>query len=443
MVNHSILVLCATLFCIPAMPDEHWPNFRGPGSRGVSDATDLPVVWDNKKNIAWKVRIPGRAWSSPVIWGDKVIVTNAVTDAETEAPKKGIYSRGNRPKQDSLYRWEVRCYSLSDGELQWSRVALEAKPNMAVHLKNTLASETPAVDAQRIYAFFGSAGVFCYDHSGKLLWKKDLGVFETRKGWGTASSPTIHDHMIFIQCDHDSQSFIVALDQATGEEIWRKEHDGTTSWSTPFIWENTLRTELITTTSERARSFDVTTGKLLWELEGMSSIVCPTSFSAHGLLYISSGFVNDETRPIYAIKPGGVGNISLSGTHATNQFVVWSHQRIGPYNTSPILVGDYLYVLYDRGIFSCFDAHTGALIYRKRLTGVRGQFSASPWSYGGKIFCLNEDGETLVIQAGKTFEALHVNRMDDEMFMASPAMSKGTLVVRGMNHLYGVRKSED
>ncbi len=440
--NYCLHALCLFVVCSPAVADDNWPIFRGPGSRGVSADADLPDVWDTETNIAWKVQIAGRAWSSPVIWGDQVIVTNAVTDAETEKPLKGIYSRGNRPKQESLYRWEVRSYSLRDGELQWSRVALEAMPNMAVHLKNTLASETPVVNAKGIFAFFGSAGLYCYDHSGNLQWKKDMGVFETRKGWGTASSPAIHGDMIFLQCDHDSQSFVVAIDQATGEEIWRSEHEGTTSWSTPYVWDNSARTELITTTSERARSYDVATGELLWELAGMSSIVSPTSFSAHGMLYVSSGFFRDNMRPIYVIKPGAHGDISLAEDETSNEFIKWSNQSIGPYNTSPLLVGDYLYVLYDQGIFSCFDAHTGKQIYKKRLSGPRGQYSASPWAYGDKIFCLNEDGETLVLKTGPEFEALHINRLDNDMFMASPAMSEGTLVVRGMDHLYGIRNPQ-
>lgn len=432
--------LFVLITCGGAAWAENWAGFRGPEARGVSHDADLPDTWSADQNIVWKIKVPGRAWSSPIIWCDRVFITTAVTYTDVEAPKKGLYFGGNRPEpHDAVYTWEVHCYALADGKQLWRKVSHTAKPKSAVHVKNTYASETPATDGKHVYAFFGSAGLYCYDMDGNEVWKKDLGVLHTRYAWGTASSPILHDNKLIVQCDNEGQSFVAAFDKADGKELWRVDRNGGSSWATPYIWKHEGRTELITCATEAVRSYDPDTGKELWWLTGMSSIVITTPFTDSGLLYINSGYVGDRTRPIYAIRPGAAGDISLENRATSNEYVAWSSSNIGTYNPTPVLFDGRLYVLYDRGIMGCFDAKTGKEIYRERLTGGTGQFTTSPWVMGGKVYCANEDGDTWVIEPGDDLKVLRINRLDD-MFMACPAISNGSLVLRGTEYLYCIRK---
>jgi outer membrane protein assembly factor BamB len=376
------------------------------------------------------------------VWGNKVFITTAATEAAMEDARKGLYLGGERPDPpDAIYRWELHCYDLRNGKLIWKKTAVQHKPGSPIHVKNTYASETPVTDGQHIWAYFGSAGLYCFDLNGKLIWKKDLGTFRTRYGWGTASSPAVDSKHVYIQADNEDRSFIVALNKLTGKEAWRVEREENSNWSTPFLWTTAQRSEVVTCGSNKVRSYDPANGKLLWELKGMSVIMIPTPIAAHGLLYVSSGFVGDpRQRPIYAIRPGARGDISIGPEQASSQFIAW-HQRFGgAYNPSPIVYGDYLYVLYDRGIMACFNAKTGKEVYKERVTSQRGQFTSSPWAYDGKIFCLSEYGETYVIKAGPDFKVLRVNELD-EMFMSSPAIVDRSLILRGIDHLYCIRKT--
>ena len=248
---------------------------------------------------------------------------------------------------------------------------------------------------------------------------------------------------LFIINDNDEQSYLVALDAATGERLWRVDRDEGSNWSTPYVWKNDLRTELVTTGSGGVRSYDLD-GRLLWQLSGMSSITIPTPFSGHGLLYVTSGFVLDDHRPVYAIRPGASGDISLTEGKSTNSHIVWSDPKAGPYNPSPILYGDYFYVLLDRGFLTCHDAKTGEQKYKVRIAkeiGGFGGFTASPWAYDGKLFCLNEDGETFVVQAGPEYKLLGMNTLDG-MCMATPGLAHKSLFVRTLTKLYRIGKSE-
>lgn len=433
----STLALVCSSFVATA---DNWPGFRGVDAVGVSSEDGIPNKWSTEQNIAWKVKVPGRAWSSPIVWGDRVIVTTAVTDGQVESPKRGLYFGGERKEPHKhIYRWEVHCYSLKDGTLLWKQLAREAKPQSPIHLKNTYASETPVTDGKYIVASFGSAGLYCYDMQGRPQWQKDLGVFKMLYSWGTASSPVIYGDTVYVQCDNEEQSFLVALDKATGKQKWRVDRTCTSSWSTPYVWVNKKRTELITCAKEGVRSYDPATGKQLWQLRGMSKFVITMPSAGNGMLYVNSGYVGDKVKPIYAIKPGGKGDITLGKNMTSNEYVAWSSSRIGSYNPSPLLLGERLYVLYDRGIFGCFNALTGEEVYKARLTGGTGQFTTSPWSHDGKIFCSNEYGQTWVLKPGDTFKILHMNELD-EMFMASPAIANGALILRGINFLYCVRR---
>jgi outer membrane protein assembly factor BamB len=233
---------------------------------------------------------------------------------------------------------------------------------------------------------------------------------------------------------------MVALNKKTGEQIWRVEREQGTNWATPYIWETGSRTEIITPGTKKVRSYDMD-GKVLWEFSGMSSIAIPTPFSRHGLLYISSGYVGDQHRPVYAIKPGASGDISLKTGETSNNFIAWYQPQAGPYNPSPIVYGDFYYTLYDRGFFTCHDARTGKLVYDKvRIDPGVNAFTSSPWAFNGKIFCLSEDGDTFVIQAGGEYKLLGKNSLD-EMCMATPAIVKGSLIIRTATKLYRIAKN--
>ena len=430
-------LLLLSFFCnqIPAQPN--WPQFRGPGALGVAEDQRLPELWTTNENVAWNIDVPGRGWSSPVIGGNKLFLTTVVSDGATEEPRKGLYFGGERKEPpQSKHHWIVLCYDARSGKEVWRRESFTGTPANQLHLKNTYASETPVIDGARIYAYFGNIGLFTYDLDGHPLWSTNWPAVKTRNGWGSAASPVLHKGRLFLVNDNDEASFVVALDASTGKEIWRKERDEKTNWSTPYIWENEKRTELITTGTKRVRSYDLD-GNLLWEFGGMSSIVIPTPFSGHGLLYVCSGYVGDKIRPVFAIKPGASGDSSLEENETSNQFIAWSQPLAAPYNPSPLLYRDNLYVLFDFGFLSCHDAKTGKQIYEKQRIRPEGNtaFTASPWAYNGKIFALSEDGDTYVFQAGPEYKLLHKNSLD-EMCMATPAIADGKLYIRTLSKLY-------
>ena len=419
------------------LAEANWPQFRGP-SAGVAEDNPLPDTWSTTENVAWKVEIPGRAWSSPIVWGERIFVTSAVSKGRTEMPKKGLYFGGNRDKpSDKTHQWMVYCVDFNTGKILWQKLAHQGVPDHPLHIKNTYASETPITDGQRLYAYFGNIGLFCYDLDGSKLWSKTWKSFKTRYNWGTAASPVLYKDRLFIVNDNEQQSFLVALDKKTGKQIWRVDRDEKSNWATPYIWQNDLRTELITSGKDRVRSYDLD-GGLLWEIGGMSSIVIPTPFAKLGLLYITSGYVGDRKRPLYAVRPGAKGDITLKEGRNSSKFVAWRREKAGPYNPSPIAYGDYLYVLYDRGFLSCYDAATGAEIYTaKRISTGANAFTSSPWANDGKIFCLSEDGDTFVIAAGPNFKVLRSNQLE-EMCMATPAAVRGSLIIRTISKLYRI-----
>ncbi len=435
--RRSFFLAVASVPSLRAASPEHWPQFRGPGSRGVSgDDPSLPDSWSDTKNVAWRSEVPGHGWSSPVVWGDRVFLTSVISSNPIEAPKKGLYFGGNRPEppKDS-HRWMVYCFDFDKGKVVWEKQLHEGVPRTPRHLKNSYASETPVTDGERVYAHFGYLGTYCLDINGKLLWSKPWPPYPVRYGWGTAASPVLHEGRLYIVNDNDEQSFLVALDKKTGQEIWRVKRDEKSNWATPYIWQNERRTEIITTGTNRVRSYDLD-GKLLWEFGGMSSIVIPAPFQEHGLLYVTSGYVGDENRPVFAIRPGASGDISLQDGETSNQYIAWFLPQAGPYNPSPLVYGDYYYTLFDRGFLTCHEAKTGREVYGKqRLEAGAGAFTASPWAYNGKIFCLSEDGDTFVVSAGPEYKQLGKNSLN-ELCMATPAVARGSLFIRTGSRLY-------
>lgn len=415
----------------------HWPGFRGPTARGVAaDNPNLPEKWSRSEGVKWSTGIPGIGWSGPAIWGRKVFVTAVHSDEENEKPKKGLYlGQGRAEPPKGIHHWMLYGLDLDTGEIVWSREAEASRPVIGRHPKNSYASETPVTDGERVYALFGDVGIFCYDLDGKPVWKKRIEPRETLYNYGAAASPVLHGDLLIVIYDNQEDSFIVAYNKRTGEQAWRTERDEISTWATPFVWTNPLRTEIVAPGRTRIRSYDLE-GSLLWEMDGkMSRLVIPSPFASFGMIYITSGYVGDDHRPVYAIKPGASGDISLREGETSNDFVVWYQSKVGPYNPSPIIYGDYYYTLLDRGFITCHDARTGDEIYGRQRIESGATFTASPVAYNGKLFCLSEDGNTYVIKAGPEYELLGKNVLD-ELSLASPAVGRDELLIRTASNLY-------
>jgi outer membrane protein assembly factor BamB len=418
----------------------NWPQFRGPDATGVADGKRLPERWSATENVAWTRELPGRGWSSPVVWGDRVFLTTVINLGQSEEPKKGLYFGGDRPTPpESPHQWQVICLDVTTGNPIWERVVHEGRPEWPIHLKSSYASETPVTDGERVYCHFGNLGLFCFDLEGRPVWEHRLKPLPTRYGWGTAASPVLHRDRLYLVNDNEEDSYLLALDARTGEVVWRVARDEQSNWATPYIWDHGARTEIITPGTGKVRSYDLH-GNLLWSLSGMSSITIATPFQHEGLLYVSSGYVLDPSRPIYAIRPGAAGDISLEEGETSNDFIAWSQPRAAPYNPSSLLYDGRLYVLYDRGLVAAFRADDGSTIYGQQRLPEGRAFTSSPWAYDGKIFCLNEDGVTFVLRAGDEFELLHTNALaDDDMCMATPALAGDRLLIRTAARLYCIQ----
>ena len=449
------IVAMRSLWCIAALlsvhfvvssvassADQQWPQFRGPSAGVAADDPSLPDSWSATENIAWKADVPGIGWSSPIVWGDHVFVTSVVNTGTGEPPKPGLYFGGERPTPTTPHKWMVYDIDFNTGRTRWEREVRAGVPGGPKHLKNSFASETPITDGERVYVYFGNVGLFVFDMNGKAVWQKPIGPFKTRFGWGTGASPVLHQDRIYIVNDNDDQSFLAAFNKRTGEEIWRVNRAEGTNWATPFVWQNAQRTELVTSGTDRVRSYDLS-GTLLWELKGMSSISIPTPFERHGLLFISSGYVGDPLRPAYAIKPGASGDISLKSGETSNKYIAWSSPTLAPYNPTPLVYGDYYYTLLDRGLFLCHDARTGKVVYdRQRITTDIAGFSTSPYAYNGRVFATSEEGDTYVIQAGPEFKVLGKNSLG-EMILASPAIARGSVIMRTATKLYRIARKQE
>ncbi len=435
----SLLVLAWWLPTTARAADD-WPQFRGPAGSGVSANAGLPDTWSASDGVAWKTQIPGRGWSSPIVSGKKIFVTTAIKEGgENEPVAKGLYIGGERPAPKEVHRWMVYCLDLDTGKTVWEKEVHRGVPRQGHHLKNTLASETPVTDGERVYAYFGNVGLFCFDLDGKPLWSKSWESVPTRYGWGTAASPVLHGERVYVVNDNEKHSFLAALDKRTGEQIWRVERDEKSNWATPCVWANGKRTEIVTSGSGAVRSYDLD-GKLLWSFRGMSSINIPTPFAGGGLLFVSSGFVGDKLRPLYAIRPGASGDITLKPDETSNEFIAWSNPVAGPYNTSPLFYEGRVYVLYDRGLVSCLDAKTGTMLYGRERLPKDFAFTSSPWAAGGCVFCLGEDGVCFVLRAGEKFELLRTNKLaSDDMCMATPALVGNRLLIRTDKRLYCIQ----
>ncbi len=320
----------------------------------MSNNADLPERWSATENVAWKREIPGRGWSSPIAWGDRVFLTSVVEEGKNvEPPKKGFF-RAPPTSANAKYQWNVLCLDPNSGKILWQRTVHEGAPFRPTHAKNSFASETPATDGERVYAYFGNVGVFCFDFKGEPVWQQKIEPHRMRFDWGTATSPILHGDRLYILNDNDEDSYLLALDKRTGEKVWRVDRDEKSNWSTPYVWKNAKRTEIVTAGTGKVRSYDLD-GKLLWWLQGMSRITVATPYADGGLLYVSSGFTMDRNRPLYAIRPGSAGDVSLAPGKSGNAAIAWSKPTAAPYIPTTLVYDGRLYVLYDTGTMSALQ----------------------------------------------------------------------------------------
>lgn len=427
---------------VRAAAQDQWPLFRGPGAGVIPDDPALPDRWSETENIRWKTTIPGLGWSSPVVWDDHVFLTSAVSEGKEATPVAGLYDEHDHIKAAAPQHWVVYDIDFKTGKIRWQRELHGGQPPLLRHVKNSFASETPVTDGERLYVYFGSIGLIAaLDFDGKVIWTKQIDAFNTQVELGTGASPALHKDRLYVVNDNTKQSIMVALDKRTGREIWRVNRDEIGNWSTPLVWENDVRTEIITTGTRRVRSYDLE-GKLLWELKGMSELTIPSPFTKLGLLYVSSGYPGGALRPVYAIRPGAKGDISLKEGETNNEFIAWHQPLLGTYNTSALVYDNYYYTLLDRGFLLCHDARTGKQVYgRQRIMAGASGFTASPWAYNGKIFLLSEDGDAFVVQAGPEYKLLGKNSLN-EMPLATPAVLRGSLLLRTTTQLYRIARPE-
>jgi outer membrane protein assembly factor BamB len=594
-----------------------WKQFRGTNNSGVAEDV-VPVAWGQDTHVHWKVRIPGVAWSSPIVSGDKVFVTTAITENQRkpaadftgggfpggpggggpgrfvppqpgqimpaffqerfnltpeqkeqvdkiqndvdaklarlltdeqksqlkDSPQGGRGGGGpgafgrppqpgqilSQPVQETLklnaeqkqqldalqkdvdsrlaklltdeqnnqlkemrdmfgrgpggpggfgggrggrggpggfggfgggsppnvvYRWEIYCLDRATGKVIWKELALEGKPRIPIQQSNTYATETPVTDGERVYAYFGMHGLFCYDFAGKQVWKKDLGSYPISMGHGSASSPVLDGGRLFLQMDNEEKSFLVALDTKTGDELWRVDRDERTNHCSPIVWKNKQRTELVTSGSQKVRSYDPANGKVLWELSMGNGSCHATPVGDNDLLYVgcSPGFGGGggpgggpggppgggSSGGLFAVQAGAKGELSLKTGESANPGLAWSNPRGAPEEASPLVYQGYIYILRKNGgIVTCLDAQTGKQIYRERIPEAR-SFWASPWAAGGNIYCLDDGGTTHVLQPGPEFKVLGKNPLEETSW-ASPAVAGGAVFLRSVDHLYCIQQ---
>lgn len=424
------------LVCSVAISAENWPMWRGPGSQGISKETQLPEDWSPEKNVAWKVEVPGRGHSAPVVWNDRIFLTTAIEGNEVPGAKAVPHMDAGKPflHPDAMganrkHTYKVLAYDGTSGKLLWEQTAWQGTPFDDRHRRSSYASPSVATDGRLLYAYFGAEGVYAYDLNGKPAWKTSVGKVKTL-GLGAASSPVIYEDLVILQCDDDdgSDSAIVALDARSGKERWRTKRPVQVSWSTPVLVNTGTRTELVTNGTEWILAYEPRTGKELWRTKGVESNAIHTPVVGDGVVIVTAGFPAKKT---IAIKPGGTGDVT--GT----SHVLWTYTKGTAYVVSPILYEGLVYLLNDRGVMMALDAKTGEIKYEGGRVPVPASFMGSPVAAGGRLLLTSEDGDTFVIKAGPKHEVLRTNSVGEPVY-TTPAISNGRIYIRGEKHLFGI-----
>jgi outer membrane protein assembly factor BamB len=432
----GLLLVAGLLF------SQNWPQFRGPNASGVAEGGKPPIAFNGVKgeNIRWKTPIPGVAVSSPIVWGEFVFVTTAISSDPQATLRHGLYGDVEPINDSSKHSWKIYCLNKKDGGVIWERTAHEGVPKTKRHPKSSQASCTPVTNGKYIVANFGSEGLYAYDTKGNLVWKQDLGLlnagwfFDPDYEWGLASSPILYRDLVIVQADIQKNSFLAAFRLNDGKQVWKTMRDEIPSWGTPTIYEDRLRPELITHATRFIRGYDPVTGKELWRLSGNSEITAPTPIVANGLIYVTNGYRGIQ--PIYAIRPGASGDISLKEGQEKSDQIAWSSKRGGPYTPTPLVYGDLLYIVSNNGVLSAYEAKSGERLYQQRV-GKGGSYSASLVAADARIYLTSEDGDVYVVKTGRTFELLAENTLG-EVAMATPAISGDLLILRGLKHVFAI-----
>jgi outer membrane protein assembly factor BamB len=468
----SIVSLSAMLVA-PAFPAaaasadaaKHWPQWRGPLANGIAPQGNPPTTWSETENVKWKVKVPGRGMSTPIVWENQIFLQTAIPTGKKVEPaaeeknaaanfSAGVFGQAQQPahapppdgprrrrpggggggggfgrgeKPTEFHQFALLCLDRQTGKTLWQQTVTETVPHEGHHRDHGFASHSPVTDGKLVFGWFGSRGIHCYDLTGKRQWSHDFGDQRTANGFGEGGSPALHGDTLILTWDHEGDDFIVALDKKTGKEIWKQTRDERTTWSTPFVIERDGKAQIITAASGKVRSYDLATGKVLWECGGLGSNVIPTPVTGGGLVFTMSGH---REPALLAIKLGRTGD--LTGTDA----VAWKLTRGTPYVPSPLLLDDKLYFFSgNNATLSCFEAATGkALVDGERLQGPSG-FYASPVSAGGRIYLAGRNGTSLVLKPSDKLEVIANNKLD-EKFDASPAVVGKELFLRGHEYLY-------
>ena len=460
------VLTCVLLLASPTVhgQDTPWPQFRGPDANPVGAHARLADRWSKTENVEWSQPIPGRGWSSPIVMGGRVYVTTVTTEGKSKPPQTGteysneyvaelmkqglsqeevlkrVTERDTELPHEVMLHYFLYCLDLKTGRVEWQKEFYAGRPPGGRHRKSSFASETPVTDGKHVYVYIGNLGLWAFDLQGRQVWKTTLEAYPIYLDFGTGSSPALAGDLLVIVNDNQKQQFIAAFDKRTGKQVWRtnreiggkREPFQKSAWATPYVWRNPRRTEIVTVGPAEAVSYDLA-GKELWRLSGMSLTPIPMPFAYEGLLYLDAG----RGRALFALRPGASGDISLKEGQTSNEFIVWSQPRGGTYLPTPVAYEGGIYALTETGILTRFDAKTGEQTYKSRL-GPGAFFTTSPWAYNGKLFCLDEEGQTHVIAAGKEFKLLHVNALD-EMAQATPALVGERLLIRTESRLYSIR----
>jgi len=421
----------------------NWPSFRGPQASGISEGQNLPLKWNGKtgENILWQTPIPGLAHSSPVVWGNRIFLTTAVSSDPKASFRPGLYGDGDASKDRSQQRWVLYAIDKGSGKIVWEKTAHQGEPLEKRHIKSTYANSTPATDGRIVVTWFGSQGIHAYDFKGRFLWKVDLGRVNMGAydipsyEWGPASSPIIWNDLVIVQCDTQADSFLLALEASTGKTVWKTDREELPSWGTPTVMQTSAGPQLVTNASNFIRAYDPRTGKELWRLGRSSKITAPTPIFADDLIVVVSG--RGPERPIFVVRPGARGDLTLPDGKTSSETIAWSRTGRGSYMPTPLAYKGILYVLGNNGLFDAYNLKTGEEVYRQRLPTIGSGYSASPVAADDKIYLSNEDGEMLVIGAGDKFTHLATNSMG-ELLMATPALSEGVMYVRSSNSLFAI-----
>jgi outer membrane protein assembly factor BamB len=435
---HAALAVFAALWFARVADAQEWPSFRGPGARGVADGQDLPADWDVRTGggVSLKTGVPGVGHSSPIMWGERVFLTTAVP-AESPAlvlgDKGGIDLANDKPP----ISWRLLCLDARDGRLLWDREAYAGAPRAARHVKSSQANPTPVTDGKTVVALFASGTLVAFGVDGTKLWSTDLGTLnpgllgDPKSEWGHASSPVIFENLAIVQVDKHADSFMAAFDLPTGKPAWRIARDERPVWATPTLHTAAGRTELVVVGGYHVRGYDPRTGKELWRFKDEAEVKTPTPFAADGLVIFAGGY---RGRPLFAIRAGAEGDVSVPADAKSGASLAWRTEPGGPYTTTPLAYRDLLYAVRDEGVLGVHDVKTGTLVYRER-TGTT--HSASPVASDGRVYLAGEDGQLLVLRAGRSFDVIARIDMGETVF-ATPAISRGTLYVRTRGHVYAI-----